>query len=79
MLARFAQGMSFNRFEAERVGDHCLHTTISDLQRKHGIEFHREWEVVPNRFGSKTRIRRYWLAGAHLQRAREIAGWGAAA
>ncbi len=47
-----------NRFEAERIGDHCLNTTISDLS-KQGWEFDREWETVPNRWGGETRVKRY--------------------
>ena len=34
MLALFAAGTTLNRFQAERYGDHCLPTTISDLQKR---------------------------------------------
>lgn len=27
------QKRSLNRFEAERIGDHCLHSTISELRK----------------------------------------------
>lgn len=52
---------SLNRFEAERLGDHCLNSTISEL-RKEGHTIIGEWEHVPNRFGGKTRVKRYRLA-----------------
>lgn len=51
---------SLNRFEAEHFGDHCLHSTISSL-RKQGYIFFDEWEEVPNRFGTTTRVKRYRL------------------
>lgn len=51
---------SLNRFEAERYGDHCLHSTISTL-RGIGYVFHDEWETVPTRWGTDTRVKRYFL------------------
>lgn len=60
-LLRFIGGDSQNRFEAERLGDHCLHTTVSDLQRGYGIRFCRKRERVPTRFGKPVTVCRYWL------------------
>ena len=34
-------------FEAERIGDHCLHSTISDLANGYGLAFKRTPEKVP--------------------------------
>lgn len=62
-LLRFIDGVSMNRFEAERLGDHCLHTTVSDLQRRYGIRFCRKRERVPTRFGKPVTVCRYWLDG----------------
>lgn len=50
---------SLNRFEAERIGDHCLHSTISDL-RNDGHNIFSQWEVVETRF-KPTRVKRYFL------------------
>ncbi|WP_148274527.1 helix-turn-helix domain-containing protein [Advenella kashmirensis] len=50
---------SLNRFEAERIGDHCLHSTIADL-RKDGHNIYSQWEVVETRF-KPTRVKRYFL------------------
>lgn len=50
---------SLNRFEAERFGDHCLHSTISVLAAE-GHAFHSQWEVVQTRF-RPTRVKRYFL------------------
>lgn len=72
MLALFAAGHSLNRFQAEQYGDHCLPTTISDLQKRYGIEFKRQQENVPTRFGRPTRVSRYWLEGDHLEKARQF-------
>lgn len=72
MLTLFAAGYSLNRFQAEHHGDHCLPTTVSDLQKRYWIEFQRKQENVPTRFGRTTRVSRYWLEGDHLEKARAI-------
>jgi hypothetical protein len=74
MFYRFARGERHHRFSAEVVGDHCLPTTISDLQKKHTIYFERKFIRVPNRFGSMTPVKLYWLEGDSLIRARLLAG-----
>lgn len=51
-----------NRFEAIPLGDSCLNTTVSDLKRQ-GYKFHSVMERVPNRFGTSTNCKRYWLIG----------------
>lgn len=61
-----------NRFEAERIGDHCLHTTISTLTNDYGLTFIRAWEQVPNRFGGKTRVMRYSLPPFERFRAAQV-------
>ncbi len=53
------QQRSLNRFEAERIGDHCLHSTIAEL-RKGGHNIYGQWEVVETRF-KPTRVMRYFL------------------
>lgn len=50
---------SLNRFEAERIGDHCLHSTVADL-RNDGHNIFAQWEVVETRF-KPTRVKRYFL------------------
>ena len=78
MLQRFAEGNAYHRFRAETIGDHCLHTTISDLQKRHLITFNRRFIKVPNRFGSTTRVKLYWLEGDNLERAKKLTGLGGA-
>lgn len=53
---------SLNRFEAEKIGDHCLHSTVSTLRHANGIDIDRVWETVPTRFGRATRVKRYRVA-----------------
>jgi hypothetical protein len=62
ILAILRSGNSLNRFEAERFGDHCLHSTISTLKKK-GCLFHDEWEWVPTRFGKEVHVKRYSYIG----------------
>ena len=50
---------SLTRFDAERLGDHCLPSTISGLSTQHGLEFPRRWVKVPNRFGGETLCKQY--------------------
>lgn len=50
---------SLNRFEAERLGDHCLHSTVAELANRDGIAILSEWERVPTRFGREVRVKRY--------------------
>lgn len=68
---------SLNRFQAELLHDHCLHSTISGLTRSHGIAFDRKFESVPCVKGrATTRVKRYWLVPTpeNLKRAREALG-----
>ena len=52
-----------NRFEAERLGDHCLNSTVAEL-RADGCAIRSQWEVVPTRFNPRgVRVLRYWLTG----------------
>ena len=64
----FQSGKSLNRFEAEELGDHCLHSTVSTLVNKLGFEISRKWEAVPNRFDGTTRVKRYWFSESDIQK-----------
>jgi len=62
VLAALMLGRSYNRFESEReLHDHCLHSTVSTLERKHGLTISRKFETVPGYQGSPTRVCRYWI------------------
>lgn len=62
ILAIMRAGQSLNRFEAEHLGDHCLHSTIATLRRK-GHLFHDAWEWVPTRFAKEVHVKRYAYIG----------------
>lgn len=73
ILCEFAGGVSLNTFQAKELGDTCLHTTVSDLQTRYGLRFERATEKISNRFGTTSRVMRYWLQGAELEKAQAIA------
>ncbi|MFV0284447.1 MAG: hypothetical protein ACK5JE_11745 [Castellaniella sp.] len=51
---------SLNRFEASRLGDTCLNTTVAQL-RADGHVLYAAFEDVPTRFGKTVRVKRYSL------------------
>jgi len=74
IIQHFLKGLSLNRFEAEELGDHCLHSTVSTMVNKLGLEIPRKWEVVPNRFGGTTRVKRYWFSKSDIAIIRKLLG-----
>lgn len=72
MLEHMLTGASVNRFEAERLGDHCLPSTIAKLANGYGLEFQRQPEKVPNRWGTPCDVTRYSLPESQHQRARAV-------
>lgn len=50
---------SLNRFDAQRLYDSCLNSTISTLANDYSIVFDKEREEVPNRAGGLSRVIRY--------------------
>lgn len=64
---------SLNCFEAEVIGDHCLHTTISTLRNEHDVNIQSEFETVPTRFGKQARVKRYWMPkGESMEKAQKL-------
>ncbi|SEI82516.1 hypothetical protein SAMN04244579_02131 [Azotobacter beijerinckii] len=63
---------SLNRFEAELLGDHCLNSTVAKLANQYGLEFQRQPEKVPNRWGAPCDVTRYSLPESQHQRARAV-------
>lgn len=62
ILKELSSGRTLNRFEAERLGDHCLHSTIATLRSK-GYSFYDQWERVSTRFNKEVRVKRYRYVG----------------
>lgn len=50
-----------NRFEAEKLGDHVLTSTVAAL-RANGHNIIGQWESVPTRFGRSVMVKRYWVS-----------------
>lgn len=71
ILRVFLAGRSLHRFEAERIGDHTLHSTVSFLQTR-GVTILRKEETVTGYGGHPTRVMRYRLAPESCERAREL-------
>lgn len=69
VLAYLVAGGSLNRFEAERIGDHCLNSTISALAHNWGVSFHRQNERVPTHWGKSCDVIRYSIPQSQLKRA----------
>ncbi len=62
VIEAMEQPHGLNRFEAERIGDHCLNSTVAVIRTAHGARLHQEWETVPTRYNSDgVRVKRYWL------------------
>jgi len=62
-------GQRINRFEAEReLSDHCLHTTVSIIERKHRLTISRKRESVPGYMGQPTNVCRYWIEPEEIAR-----------
>ena len=62
ILRLFERRLELNRFEAEVHNDHCLHSTVSALQRRYGIDIERKTEAVLCLGGTETAwVKRYWL------------------
>lgn len=70
ILKVLAEGATLTRFDAEQLGDHCLHSTVAALEHR-GVEIHRQQVVVPGRFGV-VHCKRYRLAPLSMDRAREL-------
>lgn len=64
---------SLNRFEAGRLlYDTALNSTVSDLANGYGLNFEKRWEVVPNRAGGMTRVKRYSLGTESTEKALKL-------
>jgi hypothetical protein len=72
ILTFLARGGRLTRFDAEKLGDHALNTTVANLERK-GICVSREPWLLMGRFG-EVRCKRYWLEPDERQRALRLLG-----
>lgn len=62
VLAALLNGEKHTRFTAEReLHDHCLHSTVAELQRSYGIRISRKFITISGYMGSPTRCCLYWI------------------
>ena len=77
-ITRTLEGLtrrSWNRFEAERdLHDHCLPSTVSEIQKTYDITVARKFETVPGYQGIPTKCCRYWLNQPEKAKAMKILG-----
>lgn len=78
ILDVLARGDSLHRFQAERLGDHVLHSTVCKIQG-YGIQVEREWITIPGFAGHPTRVCRYWLSTENCELAARLLRYANAA
>ena len=62
VIAALHHPHGLNRFEAERIGEHCLNSSVSVIRAMYGSKLVSEWETVPSRFCERgVRVLRYWI------------------
>lgn len=57
-------GQHLNMFDAERMGDHVLRTTVATLERR-GARISRKTVIRPTRWGSDAHVCEYWIEPEH--------------
>lgn len=72
ILAEFAKGRKLTRFDAERLGDHVLPSTVQKIESKTGLRFEREFVALPGWCGTSVHVCRYWLSRDSKIRALEF-------
>ena len=60
VLLNLIRRPSLHRFQAERIGEHCLHSTVAAWQA-HGLQIAREFIQVEGWGGEPTTVARYYL------------------
>ena len=62
VIAALHHPAGLNRFEAARLGDTCLNSTVAVIRSIYGSKLISQWETVPCRFTERgVRVLRYWI------------------
>ena len=62
VIAALHHPTGLNRFEAARLGDTCLNSTVAVIRSIYGSKLISQWETVPCRFTERgVRVLRYWI------------------
>lgn len=63
VIAALQHPKGLNRFEAERIGEHSINSTVAVIRARYGSRLTQQWETVKTRYCSDgVRVLRYWLA-----------------
>jgi len=73
ILAELANGVTLDKFQAERIGDHSLATTISRIQRE-GVIVSRRLHEVTGYASCPAWVSQYWLDPIEREKALRILG-----
>ena len=65
-------GRKSTRFDASRIGDTCLNTTVSEIGRFDGVVILRESTTRPTRFNRPVVCNEYWIDPAHIPEAQKV-------
>lgn len=71
ILEVLVRGERLNRFQAARLGDSCLNSTICDIEN-HGVPVKRRAIKLPGYNGLPVRCNEYWIASADIELARRV-------
>lgn len=71
VLEAFLQGEKLHRFNAFMYRETCLHSTVSILQNKYGIQFARK-TIRVNRQGDMVTVTLYWLPYSSVEQAHKV-------
>lgn len=65
VIAALHHPHGLNRFEAERIGEHAINSTVAVIRKRYGSKLVQEWETVPTRYCERgVRVLRYWIVEA---------------
>lgn len=74
VLAALMRGEKHTRFSAARIlHDHCLPSTVSELQSSYGVVISRQLITVPGFGGAPTNCCEYWIDNEERRRFRALA------
>lgn len=63
VIAALQHPNGLNRFEAERIGEHAINSTVAVIRARYGSRLIQQWETLPTRYCPHgVRVLRYWLA-----------------
>ena len=62
IVSEFCLGKKLSCLDHSRIGETCLHSTVSGLVKHHHLTIPRKWEKLPNRRGNLVSVKQYWFS-----------------